>query len=177
MRACLVALQWRQALVLLSEMCEAKVDRNVRSYNLGIGAYRQSGRRWKSALLLLSELSEAKLDPNVYSYSAAISACQDSEQWHQALALLGDLRERKLKPDPWIWYSGWIHACETGKLSGKLWSLALSLLRESQHASEAQRREAYKFAITCLLRRDDVANYQLQRHHLLLWNRRMRERS
>ncbi|CAK0859155.1 unnamed protein product [Prorocentrum cordatum] len=103
MRACLVALQWRQALVLLSEMCEAKVDRNVRSYNLGIGAYRQSGRRWKSALLLLSELSEAKLDPNVYSYSAAISACQDSEQWHQALALLGDLRERKLKPDQFMY--------------------------------------------------------------------------
>ncbi|CAK0799481.1 unnamed protein product [Prorocentrum cordatum] len=60
--ACEKGEQWQQALALLSEMREAKLEPNVISCTAGISAY-EKGEQWQRALALLSEMREAKLEP------------------------------------------------------------------------------------------------------------------
>ena len=62
--ACEKGEQWWRSLLLLSEMCEAKLEPDVISYSAGISAYGK-GEQWERALSLLGEMWEAKLEPDV----------------------------------------------------------------------------------------------------------------
>ncbi|CAK0836960.1 unnamed protein product, partial [Prorocentrum cordatum] len=88
--------QWQRALVLLSEMREARLESDVISYSAGISAC-EKGEQWQHALALLSEMRDAKLEPNAVSYNAGISACEKCVQWQQALVLLSEICETKLE--------------------------------------------------------------------------------
>ncbi|CAK0865090.1 unnamed protein product [Prorocentrum cordatum] len=96
--ACEKGVQWQRALVLISDMREAKLEADVVSYNAGISACEKGGQ-WQRALALLSEIWEAKLSPSITSYSAAISACEKCWQWQRALELLNEIHEATLEPN------------------------------------------------------------------------------
>ena len=78
--------QWQQALALLGEMWEAKLEPDVVSYNAGIGAC-ETGGRWQRAAALISEKWETKLEPEVISYSSRSGACEKCQQWQQGLPI------------------------------------------------------------------------------------------
>ncbi|CAK0858602.1 unnamed protein product [Prorocentrum cordatum] len=127
--ACEKGEQWEQALALLSEMREAKVEPDVISYSAGISAC-EKGDQWQRAVALLRELWAAKLEPDVILiYNAGISACEKGEQWQWALLLFGEMREARVEPSVTS-YSAGISAC--GKL--EQWHRALALLGEMRHA-------------------------------------------
>ncbi|CAK0833635.1 unnamed protein product [Prorocentrum cordatum] len=83
-RACGKHTQWQQALSLLRNMVETKLEPSVISYSTGISVCRKGGQ-WKQALLLFSEMLAATLELDVISYSAGISACEKGGQWRQAI--------------------------------------------------------------------------------------------
>ncbi|CAK0853035.1 unnamed protein product [Prorocentrum cordatum] len=56
--------QWQQALAILSEMWEAKLEHDIVSYSAGVGAREKAGQ-WQRSLVLLSEMWEPKDDPDV----------------------------------------------------------------------------------------------------------------
>ncbi|CAK0836025.1 unnamed protein product [Prorocentrum cordatum] len=63
--ACGKGAQWQRALVLLSEIREAKLEPDA-IYSAGISACGK-GEQWQRALALLTEIWEAKLKPVVIS--------------------------------------------------------------------------------------------------------------
>ncbi|CAK0904775.1 unnamed protein product [Prorocentrum cordatum] len=102
--ACERGEQWQRALLLLSEMREAKLEPDV-IHHAGISACEKDGQ-WQQASSLLSEMGDMELEPNVVSYSAVISACEKDGRWQRALLLLGEMWEARLEPNvittvPW----------------------------------------------------------------------------
>ncbi|CAK0897833.1 unnamed protein product [Prorocentrum cordatum] len=95
--ACEKGKRWQQALLLISEMQQAKLEPDVIRYSAGISAC-EKGEQWQRALALLSEMRQAKLEPNLITYNAGISACEKGEQWQRALGLLSEVWEAKLEP-------------------------------------------------------------------------------
>ena len=62
--ACEKGGQWPEALSLLREMDQVKLEPNVISYNAGVSAC-EKGKQWPEALSLLREMEEVKVEPNV----------------------------------------------------------------------------------------------------------------
>merc|ERR1712228_612099 len=56
--------QWPEALSLLREMGDVKLEPSVITYSAGISAC-EKGRQWPEALSLLREIGDVKLEPNV----------------------------------------------------------------------------------------------------------------
>merc|ERR1712032_1644394 len=92
--ACEKGGQWQQALSLLSEKLESKLEPDIISYSAGITACEKGGA-WHLALSLLIGMRESKLDPDVATYSDAISACEEGGQWLHSLSLLSDMWSRR----------------------------------------------------------------------------------
>ena len=61
-----------QALQLLDEMPQRRLDPDVISFSAAISACEKS-EQWEKALELLDEMQQRKLEPDVISFSAAIS--------------------------------------------------------------------------------------------------------
>ena len=66
--------QWAQALALLREMFDRRLESNVVSYNASISAS-EKGTQWAQALALLRDMSGRSHESDIVSYSASISSC------------------------------------------------------------------------------------------------------
>ena len=90
--------QWENAVGVIWDMREMKVNRDVVTYTSAISACARA-KQWKSALRLLQEMRRESIKPNVISYNASISACEKGLQWEKALELLSEMKNKGLQPN------------------------------------------------------------------------------
>ncbi|CAE7604487.1 unnamed protein product [Symbiodinium sp. CCMP2592] len=120
--ACAHAGRWEQAVQLLADLREDRLDSNIILVSAAISACSHAGC-WEQAVQLLAGLGEDRLDANIILVSAAVSACEKGGAWQTALQLLGDLTRSRIDADVIITNAA-ISACE----KGEQWTQALSLL-------------------------------------------------
>ncbi|CAK0880212.1 unnamed protein product [Prorocentrum cordatum] len=94
--ACAKGVQWQRALALLSEMWEAKLERN-RQLQRWDQRVREGRAVAAGAGLALRDVGGEAAAQRV-SYSAGISACEKGDQWQRALALLSEMWDARLEP-------------------------------------------------------------------------------
>ena len=150
--------KWEQALVVLPELQEQRLEPSVVTYNTLISACVQ-GAQWALALSFLHHLQQQRL-ANVISFSTALSALDAASLWIEAVALLMSMGGASVEGNS-MTYNAAISACSKGilpkpcsflltfflaracshckrlharlkasALSGHAWSVALLLLHE-----------------------------------------------
>ncbi|CAK0892995.1 unnamed protein product [Prorocentrum cordatum] len=138
--ACERGEQWQQALALLSEMSEVKLEPDAISYSAGVSAC-EKGEQWQRALALLSEMREAKLKP---PYQLQ---CWDQRvREGRAVAAGAGAAERDGGGEAGarLSYNAGISACE----KGEQWQRALVLLSEMWKAKLKRNVISYNAGIS-----------------------------
>ena len=103
--------QAAEALELLQEMKDAKIERNTITYNAAIGACEKGGKA-EEALELLQEMKDTKVDLDTITYNAAICACEKGGMAAEALELLQEMKDAKVDCNTTT-FNAVISACET----------------------------------------------------------------
>ncbi|CAK0880072.1 unnamed protein product [Prorocentrum cordatum] len=121
--ACEKSGRWQQALVLISEMWEAKMDPDVVSYSAGISACEKGGK-WQWALALLGGMWLVQLEPDVQLQRRNQRVRERLAVAAGLVAAQGDVEgEDGAQHHP---YNAGISACE----KCEQWEHAIALLRE-----------------------------------------------
>ena len=129
-RSCGHVMLWQQALLLLDELENRRLEGRVIGYNSAINVCGKAGR-WEYALLVFERcLADVNLEASIVTFGAAASACEKSGQWKEALKLLG--RAERMGNSNVLLNSA-ISACE----KASEWQQALELLGEGRRTRVA----------------------------------------
>lgn len=100
----------RQAMLMLQEMKNASLTRDISHFNAAIAVCAEN-KQWKIALSLLEGIKRSHLQPEVVTYNSVINACAKARQWQRAVSVLNEMEHRRLKPNI-ITYTAVLVVCQ-----------------------------------------------------------------
>ena len=106
--ACKKSASWQKACNLLVAMPTAKLQPEIRQFNVTIAACKKS-QEWQQVLNLLHVMPQLKLEPDVISCNAALSSL--GPRWQMAIHLLESCSSYRLQPDV-ISFNATMSSCE-----------------------------------------------------------------